>query len=149
MSLSPPTVTVPVTSTFVLDVLVNCGANADAASARVYFSPTLLSVISVTADLSSFPQVLLNRFDNTVGMVAYDGGSLYCHEQEDCPSGVIRVTTITFQPRQWTAPTTYVTLWGQIAWAGQLTFDGEAAGATVEIKPAYVLYLPVLVRQTD
>lgn len=147
VSLSPAQVTVPVLSTFTLDVLVDCGTQADAAGIEVTFNPAYMEVVSVAQDVSGFPDVLRSQFDNVSGVVKYDAGSLLCHGQGSCPAGVIRVATITFQTKAPTFPTRNVSVYGQVTWTGNLTFDGQGSGSTITItSPIGPVYLPFVSR---
>ena len=147
VSLSPARVTVPVLSTFALDVLVDCGTQADAAGIEVTFNPAYMEVVSVTQDVSAFSDVLRSQFDNVAGVVKYDAGSVLCHGQGSCPAGVIRVATITFHAKAPTFPTRNVSIYGQVTWTGNLTFDGQGTGSTITItSPISPVYLPFVSR---
>jgi len=150
LSLSPAEVTTAEGTTFALDIMVDCGPNADAASVSLSFNVNYLQVQSITADESSFPNVLRKRFDNAAGTVQYDGGSLACHSEGNCPSGVIRVATVTFNASRRTLPTTAVTMRGQVVWAGETLFDGTGAGANVTVTSlsplVYSVNLPLVAR---
>jgi hypothetical protein len=150
VSLSPAEVTVQVPANFTLDVLVNCGTHADAAGVEVTFDPAYMQVVTVTQDEAAFPNVLRNRFDNASGIVYYDtGAALTCHADGNCPAGVIRVATITFQATGRTFPTKTVGIHGQVVWAGDLIFNGQGNGSTITITstaPLSLVYLPSVVR---
>jgi hypothetical protein len=150
VSLSPVVVSTPEETTFALDLMVDCGANADAASLTLGFNPIYLQVETVTADETVFPNVLRRRFDNAAGSVNYDAGSIMCHSEGNCPSGVIRVATVTFRAVRRTLPSTPVTVRGQVVWAGSTTFDGLGEGSTVTITSTspvlYGLSLPLVSR---
>ena len=149
-SLSPSEVTTDEGSTFTLDVLVDCGANADAASVTLTFNVNYLQVQSITSDETSFPNVLRKRFDNVAGTVQYDGGSLACHSEANCPSGLIRVASVTFEAKRRTLPTTNVVVRGQVVWAGETIYDGAGAGTTVTVTSlsplVYSVSLPLVAR---
>lgn len=145
LGLSPAEQTVQALTSFTLDMVVNCGTHADAAALVVTFDPAYMQVTGVTPDESGFPAVLRQRFDNVSGTVLYDAGSLECHAEGTCPSAAIRVATITFRATARTFPTSYVGLSGQVAWAGELVFDGGGNGSTITIAPpAGVAYFPLV-----
>lgn len=146
MSLSPASLTAPVQSAFAVDIVVDCGANADGAAAVVTFDPACLQVVAVASDTSAFPKVLRNLYDNENGIVRYDAGAeLGCHTLGNCPSGVARLATVTFRAVTLTPQQTYIALRGQVTWSGEYTFDGEGSGSTVAIvEPPVMLYLPLL-----
>ena len=148
LSLSPAEQTVQALTDFTLDVVVNCGTHADGAGLVVTFDPLYMQVIAVTPDKSGFPNVMQGSFDNRAGTIVYDAGaSLMCHAEGTCPSGVIRVATVTFRATARTHPISYVGLLGQVFWAGELVFDGEGDGSTITITPsAGIAYLPLVVR---
>ena len=150
VSLSPTEVTTPPGSTFDLDVLVDCGTNADAASVTLRFNTNYLQVQSIVADETSFPNVLRKRIDNTAGTVQYDGGSLACHSEDNCPSGLIRVATVTFVATRRTLPSSPVGIRGQVVWAGETLFDDLGAGTMVTVTSSsplvYSVSLPLVAR---
>ena len=133
LSLSPSSrVTYP-GATFTVDILVDCGSNADAAATVVTFDPAHLQVEALTPDLSAFATTLLQGYDNVAGQVRYDAGSLTCHAASNCPSGSVRLATIRFRTIGECGFLVPLALKGQIAWEGLLTFDGVGAGSTVAI----------------
>ncbi len=146
MSLSPVSLAVPVQTAFAVDIVVDCGANADGAAAVVTFDPACLQVVSVTSAASAFPRVLRNLYDNGTGIVWYDAGAeLGCHASGSCPSGVARLATVNFRVVTLTPQQTYIALRGQVTWSGEYTFDGEGSGSAVTIVgPSFTLYLPLL-----
>ncbi len=147
VSLSPSQATVQVLAQFTLDILVDCGTHADAAGAQLTFDPAYMQVVAVTADESVFPEVLRNRFDNVSGIVYYDAGSMQCHGENSCPTGVNRMATITFRAIDRTFPTKNVAIHGQVTWAGDLIFDAQGSGSTITITaPVSRAYLPLVVR---
>jgi hypothetical protein len=118
----------------ILDVMVDCGANADAAAVTVEFDPAVLQVISVAADKSRFPTVLRNRFDNVTGRVTYDAGAaLDCYSEGACPSGVVRLARIAFRTISPVRATVPVTLSGKITWRGEYTFNAPGAGSQLTV----------------
>lgn len=150
VSLSPAEVTTAQGTTFALDVFVDCGANADAASVTLSFNVNYLQAQSITADETNFPNVLRKRVDNVTGSVQYDGGSLACHSEGNCPSGLIRVATVTFSAARRTLPSTPVTVRGQVVWAGETLFDGSGTGTSVTVTSdsplVYPVFLPLVTR---
>ncbi|MBC7232387.1 MAG: hypothetical protein H5T68_03985 [Chloroflexi bacterium] len=137
LSLSPSARTTYRTWTFTLDIMVNCGTNADGVVTLVTFNPTYLQVVSVTPDTSQFPNVLRNTYNNSAGTVNYDAGApLLCHQQGNCPSGTVRIATITFRAKLETSPTTYVGISGQVTWSGAYIFSGTGSGSTITILSA-------------
>ena len=100
------------------------------------FEPTYLQVVSVIEDTSRFPNILLNTYDNGTGTVRYDVGALLtCHQAGTCPSGIVRVATITFRATALTVPTTHVGISGQMTWSGAHIFDGTGDGSTITVLP--------------
>jgi len=150
ISLSPAEVSTGEGTTFTLDIYVDCGANADAASVSLTFNVNYLQVQSITADETRFPNVLRRRFDNVAGTLQYDGGSLSCHSEGNCPSGVIRVASVTFAATRRTLPTTRVNVRGQVVWAGETLFNDTGAGTIVTVTSTsplvYSVALPLVAR---
>jgi len=155
--LAPASLTTCATQRFSLDIMVDCGANADGVAAAVTFDPTHLQVVSVTEDRAQFASVLLNAFDNGTGTVRYDAGApLICHQEGTCPSGLVRIATITFRAMQATDPATFVSISGQVTWSGAYVFDGPGSGSTITIlppptptptaTPAHTLRLPMIMK---
>jgi hypothetical protein len=143
-------VSAPLDTTFALELTVDCGANADAASLTLAFDPGYLQVQSITVDATHFPDVLRKRFDNVLGSVNYDAGSVLCHSEDNCPSGLIHLASVTFRAVHRTLPSTSVSLHGQVVWAGGTTFDGAGAGSTVTVTSTsptlYTISLPLVTR---
>lgn len=131
---SPSSHTTVVSSTFTLDLMADCGTNADAVSLVVSFDPRLLQAQTATAD-ASFPNVLRRSIDNALGRVYYDAGApLTCHDDGNCPSGVVRVAQLSFVTVGAAAAPTTVGLAGKIAWSGSYVFNGSGVGSTVTIR---------------
>ena len=135
LMLSPPAQTVQVQTTFTLDVVADCGTSADTVGVELTFDPMYLQVVTVTADESRFPQVLRNRFDNSAGTIYYDAGSLLCHSENSCPSGAVRMATVTFRAVATTLNASSVGILGQVVWSGEPIFDGVGAASAITIIP--------------
>ena len=148
LSLSPPEQTVQAETNFTLEVLADCGSNADGVGVVVTFDPVYLQVVAVAEDESKFPLVLRKRFDNSSGEVYYDAGApLECHNERTCPAGVARLATLTFRAVTGTVPSTSVSISGEVVWAGETVFGGEGNGSIVTItSTARRIYLPLVVR---
>lgn len=131
---SPSTHTTVVSSTFTLDLMADCGTNADAVSVVVSFDPRLLQAQTVTAG-TVFPNTLRNSIDNGAGKIYFDAGApLTCHDDGNCPSGVIRVAQVSFiTVGAYAAPTT-VAISGKLAWSGSYVFNGPGVGSAVTIR---------------
>jgi len=149
-SLFPAELTAQALTGFTLEIVVNCGIHADAASVEVSFDPAYLQVVAVTPDESEFPVVVRKSFDNVSGTILYDAGSLECHSDGTCPSGVIRVAMVRFRALGRTSPTSYVAIKGETDWVGDAIFEGEGDGSTITITSAPgVAYLPLVARGSD
>ena len=136
LALSPTSWIAYVMDHLTLDIMVNCGANADGAGTTVTFNPAYLQVISITEDTSDFPNNLLNTYDNGTGTIRYDAGALLtCYQTGTCPSGMVRLATITFRATAETVGTTSVGVNGQVTWSGAYTFDGTGTGCTITVLP--------------
>lgn len=135
VSLSPGSRTVYKNATFTLDVYVDCGTNADVVAVKVTYSPANLEIVSVAPDMSVFPNMLRNTYDNATGEFKYDAGApLTCHGEGNCPSGSAHLARITFRAKEVTEPTTVIGIRGQIAWGGAYIFDGPGSSSTITIQ---------------
>ena len=133
VSLSPPLrITYP-SATFAVGIVADCGTNADAVATFVAFDPAYLQVMSLIPDTSRFPTTLVNRYNNGVGSLQYDAGSLTCHAGGNCPSGTVRLATITFRAIGESGSSGPVNLQGEITWQGLTTFNGAGSGSVVAI----------------
>ncbi|HQJ52107.1 MAG TPA: dockerin type I domain-containing protein [Anaerolineae bacterium] len=131
---SPKTYSTVVSTTFTLDLMADCGLHADAVSLVVSFDPRLLQAQSVTAD-SAFPQTLRKTIDNGLGKVYYDAGApLTCHDDGNCPSGVVRVARLNLVTVGAAAGPTAVTIAGKIVWSGGYVFNGSGTGSAITIR---------------
>ena len=131
---SPTTYSTVVSTTFTLDLMADCGSHADAVSLVVSFDPRLLQAQSVTAD-SAFPQTLRKTIDNGLGKVYYDAGApLTCHDDGNCPSGVVRVARLNLVTVGAAAGPTAVTIAGKIVWSGGYVFNGSGTGSAITIR---------------
>lgn len=131
---SPPTESTVVSSTVTLDLMADCGANADAVSLVVSFDPRLLQAQIVTAG-TAFPNTLRNSVDNVAGKVYYDAGApLTCHDGGNCPSGVVQVAQVKYVAVGAAAAPTMSGLAGKIAWSGSYVFNGSGTGTAVTIR---------------
>ena len=134
LMLSPPAQTVQVETDFTLDIVADCGTNADGVEVGLTFDPAYLQVVAVIADQSRFSIVFTKLFDNSAGTVNYvAGSSLECHGENSCPSGVIRLATVTFRAVAVTSPASSVSIYGQVIWSGEPIFNGLGAGSTITI----------------
>jgi len=151
INLTPDSRTVNAMDHFSLDIRVDCGVNADGAATTVTFDPRYVQVLSLTPDTTQFTNALRSTFDNGTGTVRYDAGApLLCHQEETCPSGFIRIATITFRAVQATVPTTFIAISGQVTWSGAYVFDGPGSGSTITVlplpTPVCTLRLPIIMR---
>jgi hypothetical protein len=132
---SPASHSTFVSTTFTLDLLADCGANADAVALTLSFDPRLLQVQSVTPDLSAFAQTLRRTIDNSGGRVYYDAGApLGCHAAGNCPSGGVRVAQVTLRTLAAAGSPTPVGLSGKLVWSGSYIFNGAGTGSAVTIR---------------
>jgi hypothetical protein len=123
-------------ATFTVDIVADCGANADAAAVKVAFDPAYLQFVSLAPDLSKFSNKLLQSYDNSAGRVEYDAGAaLTCHESLNCPSGSVRLATITFRTVAQCGLSVPLSVEGKMTWAGgyDYIFNGVGSGSTVGI----------------
>ena len=131
---SPSAYTTVVSATVTLDLMVDCGVNADAVSVIASFDPRLLQAQAVVAD-ASFPNTLRNTIDNSLGRVYFDAGApLTCHDDSNCPSGVVRAAQLRFVTVGAAAAPTSVGLAGKIVWSGSYVFNGSGAGSSLTIR---------------
>ena len=136
LALSPTSWTAYVMDHLTLDIMLNCGANADGAGTIVTFDPAYLQVISIAGDTSDLPNILLNTYDNGTGTIRYEAGALLtCHQTGTCPSGIVRLATITFRAIAESVGTTSVGISGQVTWSGAYTFDGTGTGCAITVLP--------------
>ena len=131
---SPPTSSTVVGTTWTVDLMADCGTDADAVSLVVSFDPRLLQAQTATAD-TSFPNTLRKTIDNVAGRVYYDAGApLTCHDDGNCPSGVVRVAQLSFVTVGAAGAPTTVGLSGKIVWGGSYVFNGPGVGSAVTIR---------------
>jgi hypothetical protein len=123
-------------ATFQVDIVADCGSNADAAATVVAFDPAHLQVEALTPDASVFATTLLQAYDNVAGQVQYDAGSLTCHSASSCPSGSVRLGTIRFRAVGECGFSVPLSIQGQITWEGAFIFNGVGSGNTVGISIA-------------
>ena len=131
---SPASPSTLVNSELTVDLMADCGTNADGVSLVVSFDPRLLQVQEVIADVSAFRNTLLKTTDNTLGRVYYDAGALTCHQDGDCPSGLVRVAQVTFQAVAAAGTPTALGLTGKLTWGGSYVFSGTGTGSAVTIR---------------
>ncbi len=133
LSLSPSSRATYPTATFTVDIVADCGSNADAAATVVTFDPAHLQVEAITPDASGFATTLFQGYDNVAGLVQYDAGSLTCHSLSSCPSGSVRLATIRFRAVGECGFSVPLALHGQLTWEGSYVFNGVGNGSTVAI----------------
>ncbi|MCL0097948.1 cohesin domain-containing protein [Dehalococcoidia bacterium] len=101
ISIQPPTRSVVVGETFILDIQVDAGDQpVHGVSAFLDFDPTYLEVVSITPG-DTLDVVLLNTYDNDAGTIDYSAGTL----TEPFPSGTFVVATVEFKAIEETAAT--------------------------------------------
>jgi hypothetical protein len=143
--IQPAAHTVKVGETFTLSIVVQSGAQSvDGAEAHLNFDPNAINVIQITGNTATFPWVLKNVYNNTLGTLDYAAGAL-----SGFPSGTTTVATVEFVALKETAQTDLAFVFQaprltDVTYGGQSILTQYQNGRLTILPGSVKLYLPLV-----